>query len=362
MAYYGANTAIERSLLVLRYQEAWFEWTGGRNKSNNGSVISDQLSWSFGYYDQNTTLQRTIDWRLFDNSLPGEKAWNLDSYFLSGRLNDRNTLAYRVPQDVPLWVDSTPVAAAYSWDDSRVAFTGTSVAVRFQLTPTIQEKFSQFSPWDGQLAEDIDNSVNWIQDGVVVNWGRKWKYKNDYDSGWSDFSILPRSLLFAASSGNPVTVQESDESVRESDINQMSSDSGFHLLFADRMNPLYHNDFVTELRWETLDTHLLISDNSTWANKVRDMSFQDLLSFSNSSEIRDNILSFSLADTLFSQWWNIYPFLEYKLDVLWWNSKAISQPYFNIQWKSQVGRYTVQINVKKSINKEDSLAGFTVVF
>ena len=67
--------------------------------------------------------------------------------------------------------------------------------------------------------------------------------------------------------------------------------------------------------------------------------------------ISDQELSLFLTRHLVSLSGGIYPFLEYML----YFSGTIAQPYFTINGKSQVGDYTVQMNVKKSINKNETL-------
>jgi hypothetical protein len=68
-----------------------------------------------------------------------------------------------------------------------------------------------------------------------------------------------------------------------------------------------------------------------------------------------------LTKNMTTSLWNIYPFLEYNVNIDW-DPQTISQPYFTINGKSQVWQYTVQMNVKKSINKDATLGSFTVVF
>jgi hypothetical protein len=353
MAYYGANTAIERSLLVLRYQEAWFEWTGWWNKNLliSDTPLSDQ--WWFWYYDENnTTLQRTIVSRPDSQFMPGTWKWNTDIYLLSGSSNDWNKLDYRRPQQIPLWVDNTSSAQAYEINTDRAFFDGQDIIFNLQLIPSVREKFDDWDPWSWELADNIDWDWDGIGNDVIVDRWRKWLY----DTG-SEFSILPRSLVWSDTIIGDIISLSDDESIREDSINILSSSWNTSITFWNNINPLYNND-GSGLKPDTQTSHLMISDDTIATSGISLMTFNDLLL---DSSLSSQELNFFLIRPLISRNNSIYPFLQYTINFVW-TPATISQPYFTINWKSQVWDYTVQMNVKKSINKNETLWSFTVVF
>lgn len=356
MAYYGANTAIERSFLVLRYQEAWFEWTGWWNKIIWWPIIESPSSdqWWFWYYDENnTTLQRIIMSRPDSNFMPGTGKGNTDIYLLSWSSNDWNKLDYRRPQQIPLWVDDTSSSQAYVANTDRNFFDGEDIVLNLQLIPSVREKFDYWPPWSWEL----DNNIDWDWDGigndVIVDRWRKWFY----DTG-SEFSILPRSLVWSETTTWDIESLSDDESIREDSINTLSSLWNTPITFWKNINPLY-NDDASGLKSATQTSHLMISDDSSATSGISLLTFNELLDpvFNLSSQE----LNFFLTRHLISDSDGIYPFLQYRINFIWTPS-TISQPYFTINWKSQVWDYTVQMNVRKSINKNETLWSFTVVF
>lgn len=352
MAYYGANTAIERSLLVLRYQEAWFEWVGWWNKNLAISDTPPSDQWWFWYYDENnTTLQRTIVSRPDSEFMPGTWKWNTDIYLLSGFSNDWNKLDYRRPQKIPLWVDNTSSSQAYIEDIDRENFDGEDIVLNLQLIPSVKDKFD--FAWGWKLKEDEDGDGDGIGNDIIVDRWRKWLY----DTG-SEFSILPRSLIWSETETGDIVSLSDDESIREDTINILSSSWNTPITFWNNINPLY-DDGVSGLKTDTQTTHLMISDDTTATSGISLLTFNELLR--PASNLNSQELNFFLTRHLISDSNAIYPFLQYKINFTWIPS-TISQPYFTINWKSQVWDYTVQMNVKKSINKNETLWSFTVVF
>lgn len=350
MAYYGANTTIERSLLVLRYQEAWFEGTWGWDRAwNVYGPSSDSDNSIFSYYStMNSTLMWSIMWRPFANTIPWINNGMIQWSFLWDRItNDHNVLSYNQPQTIPLWVDNTPDSDAYSGDMSRDYFDGKDIELLLQFTPLVYTWFAE--QW---LCFTNDNSGDWVKDEVVVDRWWKWVYI-DGSNDSIPFSILPRSLVGLLSWGTEIIVQEDDESIRERDINTMFS-QGNGLIFWEKMNPLYG----WWLRDSERNKHLMIGSEILSGDEIDQDSFNTLLQ--NPATIKDQELNLFLAKHLTTCDGNIYPFLEYIIKFVWDNK--ISQPYFSVHWKSQIGKYTVNMYLKKSINKKETLNSFTVVF
>ena len=358
MAYYGANSAIERSFLVLRYQEAWFQWSWWWNKTISFGPESDKLSNElFGYYTNSTKLYWSILGRSDWNSIPWIWKWNIDSYLLSWASNDWNMLNYRSPQRIPLWVDTTTSQNAYVswWVNERDYFNWRDISLNLQLIPSVKDLFSNQSDphlWKLQTSNDWD--WDWVGDDIIVD---RWR-KGLYDSRNFQFSIIPRSLVWILSWSDDIIVEDEDESIRESIINRLSDyQSVPPISFAGNINLLYTPGDPNSLRnWER-ETHLMISDDSTEANSIGQRTFNEILA---DWHITDQEINLFLTKKLLSESNWIYPFLQYNLRFDW--DPNIAQPYFSINWKSQIWQYTVQMNVKKPVNKDETLWSFTVVF
>lgn len=350
MAYYGANTAIERSLLVLRYQDAGFEWTGWRSPSGSVWPSSDSLSNNFWYYTSGTTLQRSIQSRGKDGQIPGTWNGTIDSYFLWSESNNYNMLSYRTPQEIPLWVDTTSSEQAYVSDSEYQPYQWWELQLQLQLPSSVKEKFSGW--WGLWKLNDTDNDLDndgSPNDTIVDRW-----WKGLYNNGLelSDFSILPRSVVAIASWSDTPSVGSTDESIREDIINTMTTSPDKLITFQWKINPL--EEWFAKFSWP----HHLIIGNDSISDSLQDEKFSDLL---NNTNIKNQTLHLFLTKQLLSLSNNIYPFLEYRV-LFNWDWSTIAQPYFTVSSKSKVGNYTVQMNLKKSINKDDTLWSFTVVF
>ncbi len=351
MAYYGANTAIERSLSVLRYQEAWFESQWWWNKTWLYSVQSD-ISDFWYFLSGTTTLQRSIISRpiLWTTTFPWISQWNVESYFLSWVWNDWNVLSYTTPQRIPLWVDNTSWSHAYvQFDTGHTYFSWTDIYLRLQLTPLVKNMFSTPVSTDRRLNDQNDVDGDGVSDDIIVDRWRKWIYS---DTALHNFSILPRSLIESIDP-NPPIPKDNDESIRESSINTLSASPASRISFGSNINPLYPDDISAD----EMTGHLIIGDDILF-NAIGPSSFQDLLS--NTVDIYDQELNLSLTKPLITMKGKIYPFLEYQINFSG-NARTISQPYFIINGKAQVWEYTVQMNLRKSINKDEVLSSFTVV-
>lgn len=355
MAYYGANTAIERSLLVLRQQEAWFEWTGWWIRSMSADVQSDvSYNQDFGYFDNKTDLMWRIQSRSQDGVLPIWWKWNSKVYNLTTWSNDYNVLSYGRTQTIPLWYDGTPQKNAYQKDsiESRVNLSMNNIRLHLKLPSAIVQTFMDqwwVSSTDVLLCDnwgECDVDGDGIANDVLVSW---------WLNGWFDYlwevynvSILPRNLIGRLTWDAELVVFGEDESIRESDINMITEWSSESIDFSSNINPLL------QFRWSELTWHLMI-----WSSLLFDEVWLHQYLFSELfSVISSPYFQISLWKKLISRNNNFYPYLEYKLE----SDSALTQPFFYIDWTSRVWNYTVQMNAKKSLDQENSLSSFTVVF
>ena len=191
MAYYGANTSIERSLLVLRQQEAWYESNGWWNNETRFAVSSDLLPWEWilPTFDGNNYMNWTIKSRTTDGSIPLSGNWNSPSSL------NYNILKYGQTQTIPLWIDDTSKEQAYDKDEKRLWYYGDEIDLYLHLPNDVRESF--LSAW---LSDDdimlCDENCDSDDDGVmndIVVWRRFDGLLNHDISDPFNFSILPKN-------------------------------------------------------------------------------------------------------------------------------------------------------------------------
>ncbi len=358
MAYYGADSAIERSLLTLGRREAWFEWTSGRWVWGIATgALSDSLSVNWlGYYNDNTSLLREIKSRAVNNQLPW--SWNnqVSAEFFSGFVPNSNLwiLSYNQLLKIPLWADTTSSAGAYRNDSQYASFNGSALSIRFFLNNSTYAKFSE--DWGSaslcDTAANCDFDGDNVLDDSIVSRQRNGKYLDSLSS-IQDFSIVPRSLVGFLSWALYPTVFGDDETIRMSSVNDMFFDNTMKLEFTDNFNPLYDT-----IRPSERDSHLVIwwGQTNSWYPIVT-TNFKDLLSLSDTSH---NSLEFSLQWLLRTADETIYPFLQWTASWEWGNG-YLSQSYFKIIGTSTVGEYSVTMEYRRPVDG-DYLWSFTAIF
>ncbi len=347
IAYYGAQTAVERSLSVLRYREAWFEWSGGWVWTTPSWPVSDYQN---EYLSDNIrSLAREIQWRT-DGVIPRTWQGNIEYRLLSWTSNEYNMLSYHTPLRLPLSVDETLWSSAYSTgSDQIISYDGNGFEIQLRLNPVIRAIFDPADNAEWRLCNDEDNSGDSIRDDVIVDRWRRGKFD------WQDFSIIPRNMVrFNTWTNTWLVDMVNDASIRESDVNSMTTTNSDVVVFWNTINPL--DQFREE--WTLITGHLMIASQEVIEN-IGTSSFEDLLG--DTTNITDQELTLFLARLLETCWDDIYPFLEYRIvyDGGW---DQLPDPWFRIHGKWQAGWYTVNIYVRKSTNRDDTLSSFTVVF
>lgn len=338
MAYYGANTALERSLLVLRYRDAWFEWAWWRMWEILNGPQSDLL-WqnNFGYYTVDNYIHRSIGWRTNDtyNTIPFSWKWNANQYALLTWDDDNyNKLAYGQSQKFLFRYDSTSSENAYNtWSDI-THFSGQNVDLLLELPNSIKhsdEEENKMCDNEG-CWEDLDQ--DWLDNDVMVAWRFDWYYK------WEQFSIFPR-ILMGIEDDKPL-VLAGDMAIRKNIIWKSIGFSG-------SINPVWDEN-------ESLSWHLMIGSTEL-VDEIWKYSFSELY-----TDPSITWLSLSLIgqQKIYDIDDNIYPYLRYKLTV--WDNSSVAQPFFDIIASSKVWPYTVSMNVRKSVDKKSIIDLFTVIF
>lgn len=350
MAYYGAQSSLERSLLVLRYQDAGFEWEGGRIASTNIGPVSDYNPTFGQFMATNSELYRQITSR--GSQIPLSWLGNVDIDFLSGTSNEYNTLDYNAFDVIQLGYDSTSDDRSYVQDSRYLFNTGVSLSVQFRLNPVA---FRNFNTVGWALCSDngCDADGDGVDDDVAVDWWWKWKYTNGASSGM--FSIFPyQSVSYLNGVGS---VQNDDEAVRESLISDVAREVLRFGVGGDSFNPVSpsfgRDDGIK---------HLIVTDNDTLSGT----SFATMLQGSTTPSFGFQQLSLGLINPLYAQQGSLYPFLEYKILCNGCGTQdgesQLAQPYFYITAQSKIWDYDVRMQLIRSSQDDSLVSSFTVIF
>lgn len=358
MAYYGANTAIERSLLVLRQQESGFEWKGWRQWWDL-DVLSDNSFNNFSYFTKDTTLLWNVQSRSNNLTIPLAGMWNSNYYSTMEWLTDYNMLSYGKTQTIKLWVDSTATSHSYQKDTERTQYDWESISLEAHIPLDIREIFAEQTSaeesllCDGWSVEECDADNDSVVNDILISW-----WLNGFLNYWWEnynFSILPRNIIGRLGDTDTPIVFNNDEAIRETDINEMSEEPGKKsIVWSDNINPLISLSNIA--RENHGSWHLLIGSETIFDGNVHQSTFSELF---RNSDVVDLELKLSLLQRLLTRWGQIYPFINYRLVT---DTESLSQPFFYIQWTSKVGDYSVQMNVRKPVDKSNGLDSFTVIF
>ncbi len=364
MAYYGAHSALERSFLVLRQRDAWFDGRSGMTGSSFVWPASDDLAWSQFLDRSDTTLARHIMGR--GDTIPGTWLGTIERHLVSGS-NDAHILPYNQSHTIALRYDAASLSDAYRSDiDVIRSLSGSWIGLQlaFSLNETLKDLF--LTQW-GVGAADLDTASDYdgdaTSDDIAVDRWRLWSYTNvDTLATWS-FSILPRSVVAYSSWWVGTVITNDDESIRESVINTPPG-NGLSWRISHTINQWWFNPLATVLS-PTAVTHRLISDEQSLSG----VSFIDMLAWgTNDYSFYKQSLTISLLSPLLTSIGTLYPFVEYRVVCEWCDSGVsltgpqIAQPYFLIDATSTVGDYTVTMQVQRSISDEVLVSQFAVIF
>lgn len=344
MAYYGANMAMERSLLVLRQQGPGFEGTGGWQWSVGHWPVSDH-----GALPSLAGLESTVLWSIRSRSSLKQNKHYLPGDGLGNDLYDQrmNTITHGQTVRIPLWIDLTNPSSAYKNDGEvrTIKSSMNSLILRLVLPPSLYYREGFWSLCDADSSpcstfKDLDEDG--VDDDVIVSW------RMDGRMGRNSFTILPRQVIGKFDGDQNIGVKQKDSMIRESSINAMK-DSYKMVLFADGYNPIAGiNPLMSG------SEHLIISP--VWFNFLKNQTFHQIFSHNSIEKLS---LTLTLTNQLRAQGGQIYPFLSYQLIG---DRSPFAQPYFFLQGVGKVGDYTVTMKAIKPIDKQNLLSSFTVIF
>jgi len=347
ISYYGAVSSIERWLLITKYQQPWFEWSGWRIMNTNFGPQSDFKAWDLNRLEnENCSIYRNITSRTTQIPIPNQ--WNI-SYLLAGTGSENfNQIGYNTIEKFLLTVDNTTDSSNFYTNDGNINdFNWSYIQGILRLPPKIFQKFWSSPNWllcNNIWIPDCDPNYDNIFDEIAVQRSLNGNYNN------LNFLIIPYTHVFL--NQTPATIDTlHDTNIRENTINYATENDWFiNLEFTDessvnnKYNPVQSNTI------SLIDQHnIIIQDDSTILNQ----SFRQI--FASSTDLS---LQFGIWPLLTSQNWNIYPFLEYQFQF----EEAISDRFYHIKWVWEITSYKVEILLDKPTSNQDLASDFTIIF
>lgn len=336
IAYYWAIWSIERWLLVLKYHKQWFEWSWWWNWNINYWNINDKIQSWFSLLWANKNWMRFEIKSRNQWQIPSNWKWNIEFDFRWNWSENFNKLEYKSSEEIILDIDNTTNSwNYYTWIINRnyaYNFLNSSpqISGTFRLPSKIYSWF-----WNLWLCTTCDLDWDLIWNDIIIN-------RSLFGSfNWNIFSIIPINSV-NYSTNQPL---ENDTFLREDIINNSST----NIKFWNSSNPITsrsisdwkHNSIPETfwLSWSTFST-ILQNNQISWLH-----------------------LKFSLVNFALTQSKQLYPFIEYKLEILN-NSTAVTIPdrFFHIYWNSKVWKYHVIIKIDKPVINTNSSSDFTILF
>ena len=376
-AYYSAISAIERWSLAIRYAGPGFDgeswWKFDRSDDGHYNTWNASDNWIEDFVSYWRAWETTLYWSVKSktSSIPKVWEWDVDPSFIDANINpksiDFNVMNYYSAVLIPLWkvwvIDPTRYYSYYwnYWVDSNFAW----IKANFKINPYLYAKVRDSSPLRDQAAKLCDHSCPWSSDDsmdrwtTIVDWVIKWIYLTDPTNPNSEeveVSILP-------SDGSDVWSSYYVHEARDSLIRKLNiwhSDSNqYWWWWTDVLFSTYKNPIKKE-QWRLSQLNI-ISRKSSELKSINNWDFVDII-----KAIKNPQISLELINYLWSQWsWNsmqahhLYPFLEYRVESLWWE---FSDLFYTIKWEWRVWKYDVRLQIKKPTLKDSSLWNFTIIF
>ena len=336
IAYYWALSSIERAELVLRYHQWWFEWTWWWNWSTNLWPDSDHKITNFTLlWWWNNWMRWNVESRT--TTIPAANKWDVDMDLQGTWSSDYNKLEYDIANklNLNLAIDTTSIAWNYytwilDWIISDFATWANMIIYwQFRLPPKIASGFTNY-----QLADNEDLDWDFITNDVDILRWINWISADDS----SQFTLLPKENIY--NNGTEINYNL-DTEIRESIIN-----AWWNFEFGAYFNPV--NTWSIEQTWQNV-----IPLNSP----IAACQFNKLFNSSDPCFSTWININFVLANLLKSKDWDIYPFLEYKLQF----PIEVPDRFFYVNWVWKVGDYQVNLLLKKPTMKWWS-STFTIAF
>lgn len=348
-AYYWAVSSLERWMLVTRYKEPGFVWSGWYFGTDSFWPKSDSISFGFGRLNlPNNWLSRQINSRT--KRIPAIWQWNVENLLASSDSKDYNMLWKTRSESFILSYDNTSdTTEYYTWttDTDIEKYDWNLIQWSLRLPPKVFSWFGWGTDWllcDDDANEFCNLDSDDLYDDIVVNWLVQWTYDNQ----WS-FTILPTQTINSAVTQKTV-ISNLDNSIRKNAINNSVDNN-----FSGQISFAYNPAFSPLLNWwQNISVHNFISDNfgalylaNSWFIKIFNEDSVDNLK-----------IKIWLADLLYSRNKNIYPFLEYYFDFGW----DVADRFYNIIWIGRVWDYNVQIMFNKPTSNDSVIGEFDVIF
>lgn len=344
IAYYGAISSVERAKLVLKYHQPWFEWSGWwlwttaiwpwSDKINTWfSLISSQNNWM--WYDIKSIL---TGW-----SIPQAWNWNIDIELRGTWSENYNKIEYKIAEEFAIDIDNTRNSSKYyTWDITWLAsnqiFSWSSIiSGSVRLPPKV---YSSFSNQGLCTTCDLDNDGIW--NDSILNWSIFWNYNSQ------NFTILPNISVNYGTN----TVNTDDTNIREDVINDWTN----NLLFTNNKNPIFKPATVPAREYNNITQNVIPpSLDLTWKN------FREILTNATVTWVH---LKFSLLNLLKNTNDQLYPFVEYRFQIMDGSGNPINIPdrFYHIYGNSKVWKYNVQIKLDTPISNTDSSSDFAILF
>jgi len=345
IAYYGANSSIERAMLTTKYQEPWFEWSWWRLNHNSRWPPSDAEFNGFSRFNYNQNgIYRNVSSRT--TTIPKSWEWNIPYLLADADSKEYNILSYQDIEKFILSVDNTNNVNDFYRKDSNInTFGWTSAEGTIRIPPKVYKKFGDNNNallCDDENNNDCDINQDKIYNEKIITRWLDWTY----DPLWNNikFKIIPKTAIFYNLDPNKVDILF-DNNFREDSINSaISPNIIFSNSLSKKFNPITKNNSISLISW-----HNTIAENP---DIIKNLSFWNILSNSYSN------ISIGINYLLQSRNQQIYPFLEYKFNF----DSEVSDRFFSINWYGKVWNYNVNIIVKKPTYKKTTAWDFTIIF
>ncbi len=339
MAYYWAQSSIERAYLALRYHKPGFEAKWWRDSQTNSWLSSDKLSNFWFLTKWSNHIKREIDSQT--TKIPQTWTTNLPNMYFE-QSSGFNWLYYNVVKKISLETDTTQGDSDKVYSNSTLSFKKfdwDKISIIFRLNPQIYNILNKIVADWWKLANWKDMDDDKVTDEAVMNRSLWWTLL------WYDFTIYPVERIKYYT--NYAIVQPTDQMIRESVINSTYPATPTQVVnfeFTDRYNPI-----VWKYDWTWLNA---ISKEDLWSDTFKDI-FTD-------NDYQHLYFTFDLINYLESRAWTMYPFLEYSIDFHW---HKVPDEYYNIIWEWQVWNFKIQMISKKPSNDQQYIASdFTIIF
>jgi len=349
-AYYWALSALERGILITKYQNPWFVGSWWRNNNTNFGPNTDANQLELWRITQTGNgLRRIVNSRT--QSIPTAGQWNIDYLLADTDSDDYNKMDYHQTIKIPLSIDTTNTANTFYTDDNDPlqSFNGNEILWIIRLSPKVYSGFGSYP--DGLLCDinqfKCDINQDTLYNEKIVNR----TIKGNFLSGTTfiPYTILPTTSLNYYE--NPMTVNTlRDNNIRESSINE-TMQNGYqpNIQFSATTTPSKFNPDLTN-PISILAQHNILAEQT---ESIKTKDFIDIIQNSTNPE-----LQLLLVSPLISSTENIYPFLEYKLNF----DSEVADRFYNIQWIGKINEYQVTISVQKPTTSTTIVWDFTIIF